>query len=123
MVQPSSPHDARRDAHKTTGRCSFRQNARASGLLTTSHTPHFPRHRKSGRGENGRRDGRPPPSAHYLYAACGRPVWLVRDATGETDRAPIGGIAMWVINASGRQRSAEMVIGPPSERESACHVF
>jgi hypothetical protein len=34
-------------------------------------------------------------------------VWLVRDATGEADRVPPGGRAMYVLDASGGERSSE----------------
>jgi hypothetical protein len=34
-------------------------------------------------------------------------VWLVRDATGEADRPPLGGRAMEVLDVSGRERSIE----------------
>ena len=36
----------------------------------------------------------PDPSAKCRYLVGGRHVWLVRDATSEADRAPLGGRAM-----------------------------
>ena len=34
-------------------------------------------------------------------------MWLVRDATGESDRVPAGGRAMEVLDVSGGERSSE----------------
>jgi hypothetical protein len=51
-------------------------------------------HRKSVAARTAVATARPPPCTHYRYAACGCHVWLVRDATGEADRVPLGGIAM-----------------------------
>ena len=35
-------------------------------------------------------------------------MWLVRDATGEADRVPLGGRAMEVLDVSGDERSSEI---------------